>query len=144
MGLFWTEMGLGPVSFSRFLRGRQRDFDRLYGIISGRIVFRLLTAKFGKRKSFVKRQAQIWCQLARLLRRKKRLPEAKLVAWLGIVRYPAHRELNLLNLSLAKAGATQNVVSNLVSEIESFCLFLGYPGSGHSVVRPLWMLIRRC
>ncbi len=101
-------------------------------------ICRLLTVRLpGGRRSRERYRAMVYHRIAAFFMRRNRLASAKFFAATGTVQVPGAPRLNAFNLRLAHKGATCDPVVELSPQIESFCLFLGYPGSGHSVIGAL-------
>ncbi len=102
------------------------------------VVCRLLTIRLpGGRRSRKRYRSLLYHRIAKFFMRQNQLANAKLFVSMGTTQIPGDRRLNKLSLRLARKGATPDPVAKLSPQIESFCLFLGYPGSGHSIIGAL-------
>jgi hypothetical protein len=98
---------------------------------------RLLCEAFGESKDGARNRGRTCLQLARSLASQQRISEARIFAANGILAEPSNEKLNWLNLELSDRYAKSLLAEDLAAEIETYCCFVGYPRSGHSLLAAL-------
>ena len=105
-------------------------------IIAG-LICTLMVMGPGRSRRSTYRRARLFYRTAHYFFQTSALPLARCMNSIAMLERPGDPGINELNVALAERGLTSEPVRELGTEIDSLCLFIEYPGSGHAVIGAL-------